>query len=164
MHADHTLRKRLPALLDGERREADDRRLRAHSFSDWKFSYRGKRQASRRGGEQPAFVDLYEPRLMVVSLAILALSILDAAFTLTLIQAGVAEEANPVLRWLISHDVQIFVNLKIVITSAGILFLLVCSHAPVFRRHRGRTVLHAVLLLYLLVIGYELILMRQIPA
>ena len=147
---------------DSDRRAPADRRLTAHLQSDWKFAYRGKRRASRRGEESPAFVDLYEPSLMLVALGILVLSIMDAAFTLTLIQSGIAHEANPIMRWLIEHDVQMFVNLKIVITGAGILFLLVCSHAPVFSRYRGRAALNLVLLLYLLVIGYELILLRGV--
>ncbi|MGH7469357.1 MAG: DUF5658 family protein [Longimicrobiales bacterium] len=145
----------------GDRRGLVDRRLRSHLLSDWKFSFRGKRRAARRGDVEPEFVDLYEPPLLLVTLGILGLSILDAAFTLALIQAGAAVEANPILRWLIACDVQLFVNLKLVITSAGIVFLLVCSSAPVFKKHRGRIALHVLLVLYLLVIGYEIVLLRM---
>jgi hypothetical protein len=143
-----------------DRRASPERRLRSHLLSDWKYAFRGKRRMSRRGIHEPDFVDLYEPPLLLVTLGILALSVLDAAFTLALIQAGVAVEANPILRWLIAYDVQLFVNLKLVITSAGIVFLVVLSSAPVLKRHRGRIALHALLVLYALVIGYELVLLR----
>jgi hypothetical protein len=110
--------------------------------------------------EQPAFVDIYEAPQLLLALSILLLSILDAGFTLALIQAGVADEANPFLRWLIAYDVQLFVNLKLVITGAGIVFLMICSNAPVLLGYRGKVALHAVLVLYTLVIVYELFLLR----
>jgi hypothetical protein len=143
-----------------ERRASADRRLRSHLLSDWTYSFRGRRRVARRAEEDTAFVDLYDPILLVLALGILLLSILDAAFTLTLLEAGMIEEGNPLMRWLIEHDTQIFVNLKIVITGAAVVFLVLCSNALVAGRVRGRGIMHGVLGLYVLVIGYELLILR----
>jgi hypothetical protein len=98
--------------------------------------------------------------LLVLALSILMLSVFDAAFTLVLLQAGVIEEANPFMRWLIEHDTQIFINLKIVITGACVVFMVLCSNALVAGRIRGRRVMHGVLAVYVLVILYELLIFR----
>jgi hypothetical protein len=156
--------RRLPdgtlALTPRERREGADRRLRSHLLSHWTYAYRGRRRASRRDSEESTFVDLYDPALLGLALGIMILSILDAAFTLTLLQAGVIEEGNPFMRWLIEHDTQVFINLKIVLTGAAVVFLVLCSNALVAGRVRGRKLMHAVLGLYVLVIFYELVLLR----
>lgn len=144
-----------------ERREGADRRLRSHLRSDWTYTFRGRRRLSRRDDGESTFVDLYDPALLGLALGILLLSIMDAAFTLKLLQTGVIVEANPFMRWLIEHDTQVFVNLKIVLTSAAVVFLVLCSNALIAGRIRGRRVMHAVLGLYVLVIVYELVLLKM---
>jgi hypothetical protein len=143
-----------------ERREGADRRLRSHLRSDWTYAFRGRRRSARRVDEESTFVDLYDPMLLVLAIGILMLSVFDAAFTLTLLQAGVIEEANPLMRWLIEHDTQIFINLKIAITGAAIVFMVLCSNALVAGRVRGRRIMHGVLVVYVLVIVYELLIFR----
>ncbi|MGH7505370.1 MAG: DUF5658 family protein [Longimicrobiales bacterium] len=155
--------RRLPdgSIAFQDRRDGADRRLRAHLLADWSYAYRGRRRGPRRLPDgETAFVDLYEPALLVSAVGILLLSVLDAAFTLVLLQAGVVEEANPFMRMLIEHDVSVFINLKIVITGAAVVFLVICSKAVVLRRIRGRSVMNAVLALYAIVITYELFLLR----
>jgi len=160
MEADRRLPDGTLAFPLRERREGTDRRLRSHLASDWTYAYRGRRRASRRDSEESTLVDLYDPALLGLAVGIMVLSVLDAAFTLMLIQAGVVEEANPFMRWLMEHDTQIFVNLKIVLTGAAVVFLVLCSNALVAGRIRGRKLLYAVLGLYLLVILYEVVLLR----
>jgi hypothetical protein len=147
-----------------ERREGADRRLRSHLLSDWTYTFRGRRRLSRRDDGESTFVDLYDPALLGLALGILLLSIMDAAFTLKLLQTGVIMEANPLMRWLIEHDTQVFVNLKIVLTSAAVVFLVLCSNALIAGRIRGRRLMHAVLGLYVLVIVYELVLLKMTGA
>ena len=148
------------SLALAERRAGSDRRLCSHLRSDWTYAFRGRRRVSRRSAEAPEFVDLYDPILLVLATAIVLLSGLDAAFTLMLLQAGVIEEGNPLMRWLIEHDRQVFINLKLAITGSAVVFLVLCSNALVARRIRGRSVLNAVLGLYLLVILYELLIFQ----
>ena len=160
MQADRRLPDGTLALPRRDRRDGADRRLRSHLASDWTYAYRGRRRASRRDDEESTFVDLYDPALLGLAVGIMILSILDAAFTLTLLQAGVIEEGNPFMRWLIEHDTQIFVNLKIVLTGAAVVFLVLCSNALIAGRIRGRKLLYGVIGLYLLVILYEVVLLR----
>lgn len=149
------------SLAIADRRKSGDRRLRDHLLCDWRYAYRGRRQAPRRlAATESSFVDLYEPALLVAAIALVVLSTADAVFTLALLEAGVAEEANPLMRWLIEHDIRVFINIKVVITAAAAVFLVVCSNAVVLRRIRGRTVMHAVLALYSAIVAYEVVLLR----
>jgi hypothetical protein len=61
---------------------------------------------------------------------------------------------------LIDFDVQLFAALKMGFISAGLLFLLIYHWLRIFWRLRVDHVLPAVLLLYLMLIGYELMLLE----
>jgi hypothetical protein len=147
------------AGLTIDRRMAGERR-RPHLLSDWTYAWRGKRRAPRRPGDEfVASVDLYHPRLMALVIAISILNALDATFTLRLVSAGVAEEWNPFMRVLLQDDVQLFVNLKVAITSSALLFLVVCSNMVILRGVRVERLLHWLLGAYLAVVGYHLVLL-----
>jgi hypothetical protein len=60
------------------------------------------------------------------------------------------------MRTLIERDAQLFVNLKIVFTGAGILFLVVLADARFMRRVRVRTLMYGVLLVYSMIVAYEI--------
>jgi hypothetical protein len=107
-------------------------------------------------------VDIYDRNLVLTTLAVLMLSGLDAALTLGLLESGFVREANPFMRLLIDHDVQMFVNLKTALTAAGLLLMVVASHARILGRLRVRTLLHGVLGLYIALIGYELTLFTMV--
>jgi hypothetical protein len=144
-----------------ERRRGPDRRHTEPLLADWRFAFRGRRRGSRRDGDD-GYSDVYDPRLLLTTVAVLILSTLDAAITLTLLDTGLIREANPFMRVLIEHDVQVFINLKTALTAAGLLLLVAASHTRVFGRIRVRSVLHCVLGLYMALIGYELTLLRMV--
>ena len=104
---------------------------------------------------------MYGAGTLLTVFAILALSALDATFTLRLLESGSVREANPFMRFLIEHDVQIFVNLKTVLTASGLLFMVVASRARLAGMRVG-TLLHAVLGLYVGLILYELVLLWRV--
>lgn len=148
--------RRLGASLR-DRRSGADRRSSHVLFADWRWAVSGRRRAGRRRDETAdTGVDIYEPRLGLVALAIFLLSCLDAAFTLTLIWGNLGVEINPFMRALIEHDAQLFVNLKIVFTGAGILFLVALADARFMRRVRVRTLMYGVLLVYSMIVAYEI--------
>jgi hypothetical protein len=91
-----------------------------------------------------------------MALAIFLLSCLDAAFTLTLIWSNLGVELNPFMRALINHDAQLFVNLKIVFTGAGLIFLVALADARFLQRIRGRTLMGGVLVIYSMIVTYEI--------
>lgn len=146
-----------------ERRRGPDRRIRDPLLADWRYAFRGRRRGPRRDGED-GHSDVYDPRLLLTTAAVLVLSTLDAAMTLTLLDTGMIREANPFMRVLIEHDVQVFINLKTALTGAGLLLLVVASHARVFGRIRVRAVLNVVLGMYMALIAYELFLLRMVMA
>ncbi len=146
-----------------ERRLSIDRRRVNPLLADYRWAFRGRRRGPRREDES-GWADIYDARLVLTMLAILMLSGLDAGLTLSLLESGVVWEANPIMRFLIEHDVRVFVNVKTVITAAGLLFMVVASQAKLLGRVRVRTVLHGVLGLYVILIGYELMLVRIVFA
>jgi hypothetical protein len=140
-----------------ERRRRRDRRARHVLFADWRWSYEGRRRSGRRTGEYAeAGVDLYEPTLFRLALGIFLLSCADALLTLTLIGRGVAYEANPFMGALLSYDPQTFVNLKIVFTGGGLLFLTAMADSKLLRFVRVRTIMNMLLFTYALVVSYQL--------
>jgi hypothetical protein len=142
-----------------ERRESMDRRRTHPLLADWKWAFRGRRRAPRRDGEW-AFADRYDGRLVFTTLSVLLLSAADAGLTLALLESGIVREANPFMRLLIDHDVQVFINIKTALTATGLLLMVMASHARILGRIRVRTILHGLLGLYLALIGYELALFR----
>ena len=150
------------ALPVTERRGGPDRRRTHPLLADWKWAFRGRRRAARRAGED-VWLDVYGVGTVLTVLGILALSALDAAFTLRLLESGSVREANPFMRFLIEHDVQIFVNLKTVLTASGLLFMVVASRARLAGMRVG-TLLHGVLGLYVALILYELVLLWRVGA
>jgi hypothetical protein len=139
-----------------ERRRTAERRSHV-LFSDWRWACHGRRTAPRRGGEHAELgVDRYDLWLGVIVIGILLFSAADAALTLSLVQAGLARELNPLMRALIDHDFQIFVNLKLALTAAGLLFMVVCSDLRLFRLIRVRQILRVLLIGYAGLVAYEL--------
>ncbi|MGH7503361.1 MAG: DUF5658 family protein [Longimicrobiales bacterium] len=125
-------------------------------FTDWRWALRGRRIATRRYGENAELgTDVYEPSLFLIAIAILLLSAADATFTLMLLGSGHAFEANPLMRALIHHDEQLFVNLKLVLTAAGLLFMVVCADMRLLRVFRVRYVMLGLLFAYAGLVAYE---------
>ncbi len=126
-------------------------------FTDWRWAWRGRRVAARRtGGDDDTGTDRYPISLVAVGLALFLFSAADAFFTLQLLAAGVAREVNPLMRWLIEHDTQVFVNIKLTITAAGVVFMVVCADTRVLRLVRVRRVMQALCAMYALLIAYEI--------
>ncbi len=139
------------------RRRREDRRERHVLFSDWRWAWAGRRTRPRRDDEAAEYgVDRYQAHLLALAIGILVLSCLDAAFTLTLLQRGVASEANPLMRMLINHDRQIFVNMKVVLTGAAVVFMVALADWPFVCAVRVRHIMIITLLLYGALVGYEL--------
>lgn len=143
-----------------DRRTGPDRR-EPHLLSDWRYAFGGRRRAIRREADTVyGGVDVYSGRVMALTVGICIMNALDAAFTLILVQSGVAEEWNPFMRALLETDVQLFVNLKIAITSSALLFLIVCSNMRVLRSIKVERLLYCVLCAYICVVCYHLMLLQ----
>lgn len=136
---------------------AADRRGRHVLFTDWRWAVEGRRRRGRRPEDGADLgVDLYEPSLFLLALGIFLLSCTDALLTLTLIGRGLAYEANPLMRGLMEQDPQLFVNLKIVFTGAGVLFMVALADARLLRFLPVRHIMHGLLVMYSTVVGFQL--------
>jgi len=142
---------------DDDRRSATERRGRHVLFTDWRWSYEGRRRRGRRPDDAAQLgVDLYDSSLFLLALAIFLLSCTDAMFTLSLIGRGVAYEANPLMKALLDSDPQLFVNLKIVFTGAGVLFMVALADARLLRVLPVRHIMQGLLIMYSTVVGFQL--------
>jgi len=147
-----------------DRRSMGDRRRKHVLFADWRYALGGRRSAARRSPlDLDAGVDHYHPPILWMVVGILILSCLDATFTLILMQAGIVEEWNPLMRALIEHDVQLFANVKMAVTAMALVFLVTCYHSRVLqRRIPVAWFLVGTLVGYTGLVGYEVILLGMI--
>ncbi|MDH3225404.1 MAG: DUF5658 family protein, partial [Gemmatimonadota bacterium] len=131
-------------------------------MADWRWAHQGRRRTVRRDSDD-GFVqpDHIHPRIAAAVIAVVVLSAMDAYFTLHLIRAGVVSEANPIMRFFIDTDPQMFINVKTAFTAGALMFLAVCSSLRVFSRLKVESILYGVLGLYVALIGYHLTLLAR---
>jgi hypothetical protein len=152
LHAD-----RLAASL--ERRAGEDRRtqtlrsLALGSFMRRRFGPRRVEDASF------AVTDWYAPQWLAAALLILILCVADALLTLTLLSHG-AMEANPIMNSVVHGDGRSFAAMKIGLTSAGVVVLILLARVRAFGVLPVSALLYGVLAGYLWLVTYEFSLLR----
>lgn len=157
-------------MADGMTETADAvvcRRLRTErrSLSMRTFLQSGltpRRRDNRRGAEYEGLLDWHEPHLMFLAVMILLLSVTDAFLTLTLISFG-AEEANPVMAFLLVEAPGLFASVKMALTGGGLVVLVALSRARVFRIIRISNIIHWCMVGYVVLIAYEAWLLSLVP-
>jgi polyferredoxin len=85
-------------------------------------------------------------------------NLLDALFTLTLLQLNLVSEANPFMRWVYGHSPVSFMLLKLSCVQFGLLILWAQRHVPA-----AGLAIQAGAGLYLAVVAYHFTLMAQLP-
>lgn len=140
------------AVFVERRRGPDRRRLTLKTFLRGGLTPR--RRGGRRAGEQHLPVDWHEPYLLFLSVTILLLSVADAFLTVTLITVG-AEEANPVMAFVLRDHPQLFALVKMGLTGAGVLVLVAVARSRLFRVMRVAAVLQGVFAAYVALVAYE---------
>jgi hypothetical protein len=139
------------------RRSVDRRRVTLASFL--KGGLTPRRRGGRRADEQHLPVDWHEPHLLFLALTILLLSVADAFLTLTLIMGG-AQEANPLLAFILRDHPELFAVLKMGLTGSGVLVLVAVARSRLFRIMRVGIVLQGIFVAYVALIAYEWWLLR----
>lgn len=122
-----------------------------------------RRRENRRGCGMDGLLDWHEPHLMYLAVMILLLSVTDAFLTLNLISKG-AEEANPVMAYLLIRTPALFASIKMALTGVGIVVLVALARARVFRVIRISHIIHWCMIGYVGLIAYEAWLLSLIPA
>ncbi len=143
--------------FDHKRAHVD--RRRCHPFlADWRWGYRGRRKSVRRVTDHHqthAILDWYHPSLLFFIVATYVLSSIDAVLTLTLLEFGNAEEANPFVHFLLAEDVRLFAGVKALITGVGLVCLTAYSNYCLFTRLRVDRLIYALFAIYTLLVIYE---------
>lgn len=128
----------------------------------WRGSFARRRRSPRRVTDRhPVITDWFEPQWLATAIVILLLSIADALLTLTLVSRG-ATELNPLMRPLVSGSGQGFALWKLGLTALGVVVLTMLARFRVVGGLAVGSILYLVLCGYLLLVGYELWLLRAI--
>lgn len=106
--------------------------------------------------------DWFQPQWLATAIIILILSSVDAVLTLALISRG-AIEINPLMEPLVRGSGQSFALWKFGLTSMGVVVLTMVARLRVFGGVIVGSLLYVVLAGYLVLVGYELLLLRSIP-
>ncbi|MFK8026899.1 MAG: DUF5658 family protein [Gammaproteobacteria bacterium] len=140
-----------------ERREKRDRR--APTFTGFLLGcIKTQRREQRRSNSFAHYqTDWYDTKLFIMALAILFLSVTDAAMTMTLLNNG-AVEVNPFMNYLLSHSIHAFVYTKLALTSICILVLVAHYHSKLFNTLRVDILLKFALTVYSTLVLYEIFL------
>lgn len=147
----------------GERRLRAERRRFGFATVFRGVTHTRRRKTRRMDDHHRFHLDWHGPWVLVTTLAVLILSALDAALTLTLLSLG-ALELNPLMDALIKRDVDLFVTAKLALTSVGLILLVMHANFRVFRVVKISHVLVFSLACYVGVTVYEVILLRQLLA
>jgi hypothetical protein len=144
-----------------ERRNRADRRRRAFwSVFYGSFNPRRRTPPRRTGDLRFHSLDWYSAHLLAVALGIMLLSVADAFLTLILLQQGAAE-VNPFMAALIYRGVALFAALKLGMTSASIIFMVVLARYRFMRVLQVNWVLYGVLIAYASLFSYEIWLLKE---
>lgn len=142
-------------------RKRVDRRSRHLLLADWRWGYRGRRKCARRYADKPqAILDWYHPSLLFFIVTTYVLSGIDAVLTLTLLEMGVATEANPFMHLLLAEDVRLFAGVKALVTGIGLVCLAAYSNQCLFARLRVDRLIYALFAVYSVLVVYEIQLLK----
>ncbi len=107
-------------------------------------------------------MDRVEPGIAILAVALMVMSLLDSAFTLTLIAHG-GSELNPFMDILIQNSVSLFTTTKMLMTAIPAIILVATANLMLFGAFRARTLLAASVGIYSALMVYHLILLSHIP-
>jgi len=150
----------VPSSGDSERRRAPDRRKRT-LYSLAYGSFNPRRRAPRRiDARSLRDLDWHHPIWLAVAMAIVLLSCIDAALTLTLMERG-AYEVNPFMAPIVGGSPLVFTLVKVGLTAGGVVLLTLAARLRAFGRIPVSFFLYAVLIGYGTLIVYELKLLEE---
>jgi hypothetical protein len=158
------LNERSIALMqteDSERRRGAERR-RQTLRALLQGSFRPRRRGPRRANEHAlAAVDWHHPQWLAIAILIVMCCCGDAFLTLLLVERG-AHEANPFMAPLVGGPTLRFALVKIGATASGVVLLTQLARLRAFGRVPVGALLYSVLVLYALLIAYELKLLNTL--
>ena len=141
-----------------ERRAGIDRR--DYSLSTLKVcTVAPRRMQGRRSKDRKyAVLDCFDSGIVTLAILLMFLSIMDSVFTLTLLSRG-GTEVNPFMNMMLHHSIWAFTGVKMLLTAVPAIILVATGNLLFMKRFRARSILSALVGLYLGLIAYELILL-----
>lgn len=120
--------------------------------------YSGRRETIRREVDKKKYilVDNYSPRLFIILLLLLLLSITDAYLTLSLVKVSNATELNPIMALYLEHGTFTFFLEKFLFTSVAVFIFCVLNNFAV-----ARVSLALAIIFYFGLVFYELNIMSN---
>ncbi len=140
----------------------DRRKERVPRFS--KYLLTGRRESLRREGDRHGTYgpDRHSHKTFLLILLIVSLSVLDAIFTLNLVNRGAAE-LNPIMDYYLDRGPLIFFGTKYLLTFASVLVILLHQNAYLFRtRLQVKTLLFLFVISFALIVQWELYLIASL--
>ena len=156
-------RSALEGVIGEERRHGRDRRKKKMPIFS-KYWLMGRRGTFRREEDRLMSdkLDRHSAKTFAVILIIIMLSVIDAIFTLRLINEGAAE-LNPIMAYYLNHGPLVFFWAQYSLTCASILLVFLNQHAYILKNRVPMKVLYLVLIIpYALVVQWELYLLFSI--
>ncbi|MEM8843565.1 MAG: DUF5658 family protein [Pseudomonadota bacterium] len=151
------------AQLAIERRNRQDRRQPSlKGFIIGCFKCR-RRQPRRAEGYLHYHTDWYDTKILVMALALVILSIMDAAMTMHLINHHGAVEINPFMNYLLQQGSHVFIYTKLVLTCICVFILAAHYYSRVLSWLRVDIVLIFALFIYMGLVTYEFALLFNSP-
>ena len=140
-----------------DRRISQDRRQKPTPILS-RYTVFGQRRSFRRAEDQcrGGYVDRYGQNLFFCLLLIAGFNILDAFFTIMILESG-GSEVNPLVRWAIDSYGNNAWSLKFAMVSCGAILLCLHSHFPLIKM-----TITSCAVLYSCVVMYQLVLLRYI--
>lgn len=135
-----------------------ERRKRHPFLADWRWGLRGRRKNLRRSTDSHkthAVLDWYHPSLLFFIVATYVLSGIDAILTLTLLEFGIAKEANPFMHFLLAEDIRLFAGVKALITGFALVLLTAYSNQCLFNKLRVDKLIYGLFAIYVLLVSHE---------
>jgi hypothetical protein len=118
--------------------------------------FKARRRYNRRTGDQiNQYLDWHGYKPFIATLVIILLCFADAFLTTVLLDKG-AVEANILMDWLIQKDLHIFTLVKMGVTGASLLVLVVHFNFRIYKYISVRYLMYALIPVYVLLILHEL--------
>jgi stage V sporulation protein SpoVS len=154
----------MAAAAPDERRGRPDRRKRVW-WSVFYGSFKPRRRQPPRRLDESRYhsLDWHSSHLLAVSIGILLLSVADAFMTVTLL-AGGAIEVNPIMAAVIEQSAAVFAVVKMVLTGAGVMLLVVLARYRFMRLVRVDMAMYVLLAGYLALLSYEFWMLKDVIA
>lgn len=138
-----------------ERRKIADRRSTPTKPLSRYSLWERRKKARRAREDKNYYVDRYESRYFIMIIFILIFCVLDAYFTLKIIQFG-GNELNPLMLIFFNKAPVFSMVIKYLITAGSIIFILIHKNFIVFGKVKVYYFIYVVFSIYFILVMYEI--------